>query len=45
MNVRLDKYLATLHLVSRRDCPRVVKEGLIFIDGKKAEKVDMKIAE
>lgn len=43
MIVRLDKYLAWLGLVSRRDAWRAVKNGSIFVDGKEVTKSDMKI--
>jgi len=45
MIVRLDKYLAMLWLVSRRDAAKVVKAGAVLVDGKEAEKSDMKITE
>lgn len=45
MIVRLDKYLAWLWLVSRRDAGRAVKNGSILVDGKEALKSDMKITE
>lgn len=43
MIVRLDKYLAMLGLVSRRDAAKAVKAGLILVDGKIAKKSDEKI--
>jgi 16S rRNA pseudouridine516 synthase len=43
MIVRLDKYLAWLWLVSRRDAARAVKNGIISVDGKEVTKSDMKI--
>ncbi len=43
MIVRLDKYLAMLWLVSRRDAAKVVKMGAVLIDGKEVEKSDIKI--
>ncbi len=45
MIVRLDKYLAMLGLVSRRDAARAVKTGEILVDGIEAKASDMKIAE
>lgn len=43
MIVRLDKYLAMLGLVSRRDAAKAVKAGLVLVDGKIAKKSDEKI--
>lgn len=43
MIVRLDKYLAWLGLVSRRDAPRAVKAGLVLVDQQVATKSDMKV--
>ena len=43
MIVRLDKYLAGLGLVSRRDAAKAVKGGGIFVDGAEVKKSDMKI--
>ncbi len=45
MIVRLDKYLAQLGLISRRDAARAVKSGIILVDEKEADKADMKIRE
>ena len=45
MIVRLDKYLAGLGLVSRRDAAAAVKRGVILVDDEIAKKSDMKISE
>ncbi len=45
MIVRLDKYLAGLGLVSRRDAGRAVKAWHVFVDGELAKKSDVKITE
>lgn len=41
--IRLDKYLANLWLVSRREAPAVCKSGAILVNGKKIEKSDFKL--
>lgn len=43
MIVRLDKYLAGLGLVSRRDAAKAVKNGGILVDGEDVRKSDVKI--
>ncbi len=43
MIVRLDKYLAGLWLVSRRDAASAVKRGVVLVDGEEVKKSDMKI--
>lgn len=43
MIVRLDKYLAWLWLVSRRDAAKAVKNGAVLVDGKLAMKSDTKV--
>ncbi len=45
MLVRLDKYLAQLGIVSRRDASKAVKSGVILVDGEEAKNAEMKINE
>lgn len=40
---RLDKYLASLGLVSRREAPKVCKAGEILVNGERIAKPDLKL--
>lgn len=42
--IRLDKYLANLWLVSRRNADKAVKSGLILVNGQEIKKSDYKIS-
>ncbi len=45
MKVRLDKYLANLGLASRKEIWKLVKKGLIYVNGELALKSDIKLSE
>lgn len=43
MAQRLDKFLANIGLVSRRECNAVCKSGVVFVDGNEVRKSDFKL--
>ncbi len=45
MQVRLDKYLAGLGLVSRRHVGKFASSGTILVDGEEISKADIKVSE